>query len=413
MYEHFADPNDPTKPLTLHREQVEFVVKFYAVDSDGEYVYRRAALEAPKGWGKSTPLGAAIALAEFAGPYAPRTPIVQIAAVSEGQAYGNVYLAVLDLLKENNGKAARELGIIADMGRLKLKGNTLAVLEAVTTSPSSHEGNRATFVICDETHSWTSASSGHKMARVIRRNLAKRAGGRLLELSNAPEIGEDSIAERTELEARTDPGILWVGKRPSAVPNQDMSDDILAALMREVVGPYVDTGHALKSIRDKGTPWPESLRYFFNVPAGGASSAVDPGAWMAARAPRQLAPGQRIALGFDGSTGAFDGDCTALVACTLDGYIFPLLILYPSGDVIDKSAVKRAVAGAFATYDVGLMYADPARWETIVDEWADEYLDPQGGWSSTHSRAVAWFRRRAASGPISSMAGSPMATIRC
>jgi hypothetical protein len=374
LYGHFADPNDPQKPLTLTRDQLEFLCKFYEVDETGGYRYSTGALMAPKGFGKSTPLGAGIALAEFAGPYAPRTPIVQIAAVSEGQAYGNVYLAILDMLKENSGKAARELGIVADMGRLRLKGNTLAVLEAITTSPTSHEGNRATFVVGDQAESWTKASKGHKMFQVVQRNLAKRSGGRLLLLSNAHEVGEDSIAERIELESRTNPGILWVGKQPSTAPMPDMPDAQLLELLRQVVGPYVNAEETLKNhIRAKGTPWEESLRFWFNVPAGGASSAVDPGAWMAARNPQLLAPGTRVALGFDGSTGAVGGDCTALVACTKDGYLFPLLILPPVAGVIDKATVKQAVAQAFVTYDVGMMYADPWGWETTVDEWADEY----------------------------------------
>lgn len=57
--------SDTSRPLVLSDQQAEFVVSFYEVDAKGVYVYRRAALEAAKDWGKS-PLGAVIALAKFA-----------------------------------------------------------------------------------------------------------------------------------------------------------------------------------------------------------------------------------------------------------------------------------------------------------------------------------------------------------
>src|SRR6266545_62470 len=101
-------PSDPSQPLVLSDEQARFVLEFYEVDETGVYVYRRGALEQAKGWGKS-PLGAVLALAEFAGPVAPPVPWVQVAACSEEQAVSNVYSLIWALLSENDAKAARDL----------------------------------------------------------------------------------------------------------------------------------------------------------------------------------------------------------------------------------------------------------------------------------------------------------------
>lgn len=89
-HRYLPSPSDPSQPLVLSDEQARFVIAFYELEEDGTYLYRRAALEAAKGWGKS-PLGAIVALAEFAGPVAAPVPWVQIAACSEDQATSNVY----------------------------------------------------------------------------------------------------------------------------------------------------------------------------------------------------------------------------------------------------------------------------------------------------------------------------------
>src|SRR5439155_5781054 len=133
------------------------------------YVYRRGAIEASKGWGKS-PLGAVIALAEFAGPVAAAVPWVQLAACSEDQAVANTYSLVWSLLSENENKAANELGIDLGRGRLHLKAIPGARLEPVSSSWGAREGQRLTFGLLDESQHFLKSNGGHKLARVLRRN---------------------------------------------------------------------------------------------------------------------------------------------------------------------------------------------------------------------------------------------------
>jgi hypothetical protein len=221
------------------------------------------------------------------------------------------------------------------------------------------------------------SNGGHRLARVLRRNAAK-VDGRTLELANAPEIGEDSIAERTaaEHEAGT-AGVMFHAKRPTVEPAPEMSDAQLLTLLEEVYAgaPWVDLHRLLREVRDPGAPWEEVLRFFFNLPSSGVLAAVDPLTWVTRKAQRDVADGERIALGFDGSKSR---DATALVGCTADGYLWPILILErpanaPEGWKIDRKAVADALHDTFERYDVQWLYADPWQWQDEVDDWAEKW----------------------------------------
>lgn len=368
-------PSDPSQPLVLSDEQAEFVLAWFEVDAAGAYVYRRGALEGAKGWGKS-PLGAVLALAEFAGPVAPPTPWVQIAACSEDQATSNVYSLLWAMLSENDGRAAHELGVDLGRGRLYLTGNPGAKLEAVSSSWGAREGQRVTFALLDETHAWLRGNGGHRLARVLRRNAAK-VNGRTLELSNAPELGEGSVAEQTEADFEAGhAGILFHAVRPSREPEPQMGDDELLALLADVYAgaPWVDRARLLREVRDPGAPWSEIARFFFNVPSAGTLAAVSPTLWQSRLQPRELADGERIALGFDGS---HSQDATALVACTIDGHLVPLEIIERPANVddwrVDRQRIHRALEHAFQAFDVAALYADPWKWQDELADWASRW----------------------------------------
>jgi hypothetical protein len=367
-------PSDPEQPLVLSDEQARFLLRWYELD-DGSYLYRRGCLQAAKGWGKS-PLGAIVALAEFAGPVAAPTPWVQVAACSEDQAVSNVYSLIWSLLSENDGKAARELGIDLGRGRLYLKGNPGAKLEAVSASWGAREGQRTTFSVLDESHNWLKGNGGQRLARVLRRNAGK-VDGRTLEFCNAPELGEGSVAEETQEhfeEGR--PGILFEARRPSAEPSPEMDDETLRGFLAEVYtgAAWVDVERLLREVRDPGAPWPETARFFFNQPSAGTLAAVDPVLWDSREHDRELVEGERIALGFDGS---HSRDGTALVGCTLDGWLFPVEIIERPPNVdewrVDRSRVHRALEHMFERYDVEFLYCDPWMWRSEIEEWADRW----------------------------------------
>ncbi|MFD7750668.1 hypothetical protein [Streptomyces sp. NPDC059757] len=84
-------------PWRFTREQLRWVLWWYAVDENGRFVYRKGVLQRLKGWGKD-PLLAVVSLVEFVGPsrfshWEDGQPVgvphpqawVQIAAVSRDQ----------------------------------------------------------------------------------------------------------------------------------------------------------------------------------------------------------------------------------------------------------------------------------------------------------------------------------------
>jgi hypothetical protein len=390
--EHLPSPGDPASPFIATDDQARFVLRWYALE-DG-FVYRRALLQQSKGWGKS-PLGAALALFEFAGPSLPDgtdahgepvgrpwgtggapPPWVQIAASSEDQAASNVYALIFEFLMVNHGKAASALGIDEGRTRLYLKSQPASKLETVTASAGAREGQRVTFGLLDETHLMTQPSGGQRLARTIRRNVAKM-NGRSLECANAPELGATSVAEQTGTEAAAgEPGLLYVARRPKVEPSPSSTDVEVLEALAESYGDagWVDRRRILAEIRDPATPWSEAVRYFFNIASPGIGALVDPIQWAQLRVERPRSHGP-ITLGFIGSDSQ---TVTALVACTDDGCLFPVGVWErPAGAPDDwripRSEVHRVVTETFEDYDVGAMYANPSEWRSELEGWAETY----------------------------------------
>lgn len=387
--EYLTVPSGPLygQPLTLTDEQLSFVVRFYRLDESGRRVYRRGALRRVKGWGKS-PLLALMACAELAGPVVfdgwdaegepvgreHGSPWVQIAACSEDQT-GNTYSALYEMLRES--PAIDELGIDLGLTRVFLKDRP-GRIEPVTSQAGSREGQLTTFAVLDETHLWTPSQGGKRLAATIRRNLAKMGGGSV-ETTNAFVPGEKSVAEDTHLAAeKGQRGLLYDAVEAPWV--EDLSDSpAVHAALKVAYGDstWVDLERLVEEIQDPATDPADARRFYFNQLVKGTDNAVDPKLWgLRADTQRQVEPGERIGVGFDGS---ISGDSTVLVGCTADGFTFlikawerPL-----GGDnwSVPRLEVHAALAETFALYDVGRVLCDPPKWHTEVEQWAQEYGD--------------------------------------
>ncbi|GAB1641753.1 terminase [Krasilnikovia sp. MM14-A1259] len=401
------DGDDAGTPYRLTREQLNFVLWFYAVDERGRFVYRRAVLRRAKGWGKSPFLGA-LCLAELAGPVRfahwdddgeavgkPHpAPWVVIAGVSETQTE-NTMAAIRSMVEDSDLVA--ELGL--DIGKTRIFTPSGGKLMPITASSSSQEGARPSFAVLDETHHWTESNGGHALARVIRRNLAKSRDGaaRAIETTNAHAPGEDTVAELSYLaylaglEGRAkSKGILYDSREaPGGI---DLADQ--AALMAGLRATYgdshwVDLERIAEEVYDPNTPPEEARRFYLNQIVAAADSWLVPHEYDANER-SDLAPlkraepgrwlkGDTVTLGFDG--GRTD-DSSALVAvrCS-DGAAF-LLGLWekPSGPQgvgweVDHEQVRETVHHAFATLDIVGFFSDVAYWETDVDHWRDDYQE--------------------------------------
>lgn len=211
LADYLPSPRDVDAEFILTDSQARELVEWFRLDPTGRYVYRRGYSRRSKGRGKS-PIEAAKAIAEFAGPVRfdgwddegqpvgrpwgeqgdPR-PWVQVAAVSAGQT-DNTWSVVYYFLTENDGRAADALGIDAGLTRCYLRGVPGAKLEPVTAEAGSREGQPITYAVMDETHLWTPSNGGVKLAKTLRRNVAKM-GGRSYETTNSFMPGESTVAE--------------------------------------------------------------------------------------------------------------------------------------------------------------------------------------------------------------------------
>lgn len=406
------------EPFVLYREQAEFVLRFYELDPrTGRRRRRRAVISRPRGWGKS-PLLAALACAEALGPVVPdgwdaagqpvgkpwvevRTPLVQVAAVSEPQTK-NTWTPLLEMLDGpavDNYPGLEPLDTFVNLPRGRM--------EPITSSARTVKGNKPVFAVLDQTEEWVPSNGGPRLAETMRINAAK-IGGSTIESPNAFVPGEGSVAELSAEFAELirsgrakDDGLLYDHRE--APPDTDLTDrDSLLAGLRVAYGDsanhdagcaihapadppgHVDLDTLVATIWDTATTEQTARADFLNQITHASDQWISQPEWAAcARADRVVADGELVTLGFDGSRGRARGkpDATALVACTVsDGHLFEVGVWEaPDGPseaewVPPMPAIEAAIGFAFDRWRVAAFYCDPAKdWRSHVNAWEARY----------------------------------------
>lgn len=404
------------EPFEPTIEQAQFIINWYTINPQTlRRRYRRGVISRPKGWGKS-PLLAAIAIAEALAPVVPdgwdadgrpvgkpwaavRTPLVQLAAVSEDQT-ANSWDPLLEMLREGpviNAYAGLEP--MNSFVNLPYKGK----IEYVTSASASREGNRPCFIVMDQTETWLPANqvtggkrSGTGLAQTLRRNAGK-IGGTSIESPNAFVPGEGSVAEMSanyylnilEGKARDD-GLLYDHREAPADVQLNDRESLLAGLAiaygdsAECNGGWVDLDRVVAEIWDPATDPQAARRYYLNSITHAADSWVSQPEWAAiSDATKIVADDEMITLGFDGSRHRTDDitDATALVGCRVDdGHIFPIAVWEQPDNQHEWWAptleVDQTVRDAFRRWNVVAFYADPAAdWRSFVAGWEADFSD--------------------------------------
>lgn len=393
-------------------EQTRFILWYYAVDPNGDWLYHSAVLQRLKGWGKD-PMAAAMSmvamLAECTFDHwdAHGNPVgredqnawVQIIAVSQDQTKNTMKLFPSLVPEETR----RRFGI--QIGKLSVYAlGDSRQIEAVTSSYLSVEGGRPTQVFRCETQNWNSSNSGHEMAQALEGNAAKadiEAPARILDICNACREGEDSVGERMRdayeatlggEDAQTaEFGVMYDSLE--APPDAPLTLDAAPAVLEAVAGDsyWLDTrpnGRIVKSIANPANPPSESRRKWYNQTNPAADAWVarhQAEACAAASKGMAIADGDTIVMFFDASK---SDDATALIGVRVsDGYAFRIGIWQrpPKRKVwlVDRHAVDLRVREAFAKWRVVGFWADlsDARddetgeryWDALVDEWAKDF----------------------------------------
>jgi len=394
------------EPYKLTAEMWTFLYWFYRLDPvTGGFVFSRGGqLVRPQKWGKG-PFSAAIICAEAAGPvrfkewneagepegHAWATPWIQVTAVSEGQT-DNVFRALVPMIEQ--GSLARE-GIITDVGETRINLPGGGRIEPVTSSARSRLGQRITFNVQDETHSWTKLNGGRALADNQRRNLAGM-GGRWLETTNAWDPAEESVAQQTN--EGSAPGVYIDDAVPG--PGSVLNKRERRQMYRKVYGDsvaWVDFDRIdaeVVALIDQGDA-AQAERYFLNRKRATEGAAFDADRWAELADPtRVIADRELVVIGADGAR--WD-DALAVVATHVEsGHQWPLGIWERPVDADDDyehpaDEVDGTILEAFGRFTVWRMYVDPQKIEHLSDRW-------QGRWNhatdTKRQKVVEWFTNR-------------------
>lgn len=386
------------EPFRLTDEMCRFLAHFYRLDPTGRsrkwdgprFHYQRGGLYVrPQKHGKG-PFSAAIILFEACGPALPAgwdadgravgrpwpSPHIQITAVSQDQT-ANVYRALLPMIRFGPLDA-----VLPDTGLTRINTPGGGLIEPVTASALSRLGQRVTFVLSDETHSWVEQNGGKRLADNQRRNLSGM-GGRWLETTNAWSITDASVAQDTF----ENPVGVYVDY-PPPIGGSVRNKAERRKAMRHAYGDSARNGSMWKGWVDldridveveallKRDP-AQAERFFLNRVHAGEDVAFDLAAWRASSRPDIVVPdGELIAIGVDGARWE---DALAVVATTVDGWhMWPLIVLEkpPAAGPDyehDFDLVDATVDAAFERWNVGLLYSDPQKIEHLTDRWAGRY----------------------------------------
>lgn len=397
--------------FTLTDEMYRFLLHFYRINprvrqaivgGRREWInpfvhFRGGQLVRPQKWGKG-PFASAHVCAEV-DPEGPvlfdgwnangepvgkpwSTPWVQITAVSENQT-ANVWRALVPMIELGAIRAD-----IPDTGQTRINLPSGGRIEPVTSSARSRLGQRITFAVQDEAHSWLERNGGHMLADNQRRNLAGM-GGRWLETGNAWDPREESVAQQTAESG--EPGVYHDDVDPGvgSIRNKVERKRMLKKVYGDSwwVSPDRISGE-IDALLARGEA-AQAERYFLNRKQAGEDAAFKPGLVEKHVKPKHKVPAKAIVtIGVDGARFV---DALAIVATEVaTGYQWPLGIWErperaPDDYEHPQDEIDGVMIDAFERFDVWRVYCDPQWIDNLLEKW-------QGRWGQ--KRVIAWYTNR-------------------
>lgn len=365
------------EPFRLRPDQVLIIYRWYEyeADEDGNFVrwhYDELLLECATGYGK-TELGAAIALAELAGPTAPVAPNIPVSAASYEQA--DLLFGRAKQIAEHHKCLLRPF-IEAYDTEILLVGRP-GRMYRIAAVAGTNEGGIPTLFLADEIHEWTGRKE--RVHLVVRKSLRKRKGARTINMTT-PGHNRKTLAGRvhdTGVEGH-DPRLLHVWF--SADVTLDLRDESqLRRAIREAN--FWKDDEAIDSLVADFAKMPEHefrryhLAQWVDVPDTGWLSDK-PGAWEACEGPATFGEG-RTAMAIDMS---LNRDSTAVAeahARSGDGRVpVRVRVFAPEASAgrVDYLEVKDYIRGRARALAPAAIVYDPRYLEVMARELADEGL---------------------------------------
>ena len=385
------------RPFELEPWQRSHMGEALAVMPDGRPAWRSVALVLPRKNGKTTLLGA---YALWRLLYDHGQPEILLAASSDKQA-GRLFNAAVQFVRRSPW-LAEQLTIREYIGELARKDGG-GIIYRMSSDPERLHGYNPSLVVVDELAQWrtprlrsawaalTTGGGARTRSQVFTITTAGRAGDRegsiLGQLVDRNELaGDVETTGKLTTSRNFDASALVFNYCAGTADPMDL-DAIRGAnpaswitseyLARQAANPELDAQDFLQL---HGCVW-----------AAGDTHWIPRDLWRSLVYLREeLAPGDLIALGFDGSM--FD-DSTALIACRLsDGLLSPLRVWERPEDAdewaVPRHEVDAAVAHAFEDYGVVRFYADPPYWQSEVETWAAEFGAVVRPWHTSRERAM-------------------------
>lgn len=406
--------------IELDEEMLHFVVCAYAITGAGRRRFDEVLLSRAKGRAKSEVAGMlvcaeALAPVRFdhwaeAGEVSdwgyeyekgepvgrPVTyPFIRCLATEETQA-GNTYANVTYMLSHSEMLAEDYPGV--DIGN-DWQSSTRVFLpdggeiRPSTASSAAKDGGKESFSVADETHLYVLPEL-RDMYETVERNTMKRKAAEpwFLQTSTMYAIGEDSIAERTHRNYKSHraPRLYFDHRAASERLLEDPVYEDKAEVKKGLIqayGPFaahMDLDRMVTLAHKPSQDRAKFRRYFFNLPVSLSETWLSKHLWERCALPMDVAEGERITIGFDGSD---HDDCTAITCCRVsDGYVFtptfpdgrPMIwTKWDDGDPdswrVPRAEVKAGMTHLRKTYSVARAYADPPDWRDECDGWAEEF----------------------------------------
>lgn len=364
------------EPFKLRKWQLNDVIrKFYPATGKRP---RQALVSMPRGNGKSS-MAAVLALY---GLFADDIESAQVLIVASDERQARIVFNMARRMIELSPVLAEQVNIYQDRIHVPRTDSELRPLPA---EPAALQGYNPSLMIVDELHVvndvvWEAVSLAS----------GKRAESLTLAIST-PADSTDSIMWRLVEYGRKNPDDKSFALVEYAAPDGCEIDDVEAIkTANPALGDFLHLDAVLATL--KTTREASFRRYRLGQWVGQAQSWLPWGQWETLEDTERGQPdeGETIVLAFDGSA---SGDSTALIGCTLDGYLFVIAIWQaPENDPrwrVPRVEVAETIDLAYEKWNVRELAADPWGWRTELEEWSEKHKKTVVEWNTALARRMA------------------------